>query len=54
VRLGETDSTKIRIPITVLDADGNLVPDFVPAAHELQTSHSGSALADAAGALAPA
>lgn len=51
MQLGETDLTKIRIPIVILDDDGNLVADFVPGAHELKTSHTGTTLADAAGTL---
>lgn len=51
MKQGETDLTKIRVPLVIFDADGNLVKGYVPGAHELQTSYSGSAWADAAGTL---
>ena len=51
MQLNESDVTKIRVPVKILDADGNLVPDFVPGAGELVTAFVDGAFTAAAGSL---
>jgi hypothetical protein len=51
MKLGESDLTQIRIPVSIVDTSGAAVTGYVPSAGELQISYSGSTLATAPGSL---